>query len=51
VPLIIQQENILRRIILALTLSTLPFCAALAADELPGTYKLVSSTRTIIETG
>jgi hypothetical protein len=41
----------LRGIILAFALSTLPFCAVLAADELPGTYKLVSSTRTIIETG
>jgi hypothetical protein len=41
----------LRGIILAFALSTLPFRAALADDELPGTYKLVSSTRTIVETG
>ena len=41
----------MRGIILAFALSTLPFRAALADDELPGTYKLVSSTRTIVETG
>ena len=41
----------MRKFMLALALSTLPFCAALADDDLPGTYKLISSTRTIVETG
>jgi hypothetical protein len=39
------------KIMLAFLLSALPFCAALAEEELPGTYKLISSTRTILETG
>ena len=41
----------MRKITLALAVSMLPFCAALADEELPGTYKLISSTRTIVETG
>ena len=41
----------MRKILLAFALSTLPFCAALADEDLPGTYKLISSTRTIVETG
>ena len=41
----------MRKIMLAFALSMLPFCAALADEELPGTYKLISSTRTILETG
>src|ERR1700676_1905829 len=41
----------MRTILLAFALSMLPFCAALADEELPGTYKLISSTRTILETG
>ena len=41
----------MRKIMLAFALSMLPFCAALADDELPGTYKLISSTRTILATG
>ena len=39
------------KIMLVFALSMLPFCAALADEELPGTYKLISSTRTIQETG
>ena len=41
----------MRKIMLALAISALPFCAAAGDDDLPGTYKLVSSTRTILETG
>ena len=41
----------MRTIILAFALSTLPVCAALAEDDLPGTYKLISGTRIIVETG
>jgi hypothetical protein len=41
----------MRKIMLAFALSMLPFCAAIADEELPGTYKLISSTRTILETG
>src|SRR5258708_6220377 len=41
----------MRNMILALVASMVPFCAALADEELPGTYKLISSTRTIVETG
>jgi len=41
----------MRKMMLALAVSTLPFCTALADDDLPGTYKLISSTRTIVETG
>jgi hypothetical protein len=41
----------MRKIMLAFALSMLPFCAALADEELSGTYKLISSTRTILETG
>ena len=41
----------MRKIMLAFALSILPFCAASADEELPGTYKLISSTRTILETG
>ena len=41
----------MRKIMLAFALSMLPFCAAHADEELPGTYKLISSTRTIQETG
>ena len=39
------------KIMLVFALSMLPFCAALADEELPGTYKLISSTRTILATG
>jgi hypothetical protein len=41
----------MRKIMLAIALSMLPFCAAVADEELPGTYKLISSTRTILATG
>lgn len=41
----------MRKIMLAFAASTLPLHAALADDELPGTYKLISGTRTIVETG
>jgi hypothetical protein len=41
----------MRKIMLAFALSMLPFNAALADEELSGTYKLISSTRTILETG
>ena len=41
----------MRKIMLAFALSIFPFCTALADEELPGTYKLISSTRTILATG
>ena len=41
----------MRKMMFALAVSTLPFRAALADDDLPGTYKLISSTRTIVDTG
>jgi lipocalin-like protein len=41
----------MRKIMLAFAVSALPLCAALADEELPGTYKLISGTRTIVETG
>ena len=41
----------MRWFIVSLVAVVLPFCPAFAADDLPGTYKLVSSTRTIVETG
>src|SRR5216683_1728857 len=40
----------MRKIMLAFALSMLPSCAAVADEQLPGTYKLISSTRTILET-
>jgi hypothetical protein len=40
----------MRNMILSFVVSMLPFCAALADEGLPGTYKLISSTRTIVET-
>ena len=41
----------MRKIMLAFAVSALPLCAALADEELPGTYKLISGTRTLVETG
>ena len=41
----------MRTIMLAVALSTFAFGAAFADESLPGTYKLISSTRTIVETG
>jgi len=41
----------MRMLMLAVALAVLPFSAVAANDELPGTYKLISSTRTIVETG
>jgi hypothetical protein len=40
----------MRKIMLSIAASLLPFCPAMA-DELPGTYKLISSTRTLVDTG
>ena len=39
------------KFILVLAVSALPFRAALADEDLAGTYKLISGTRTIVETG
>jgi hypothetical protein len=41
----------MRKNILAFAVLTVAHCAAFADEELPGTYRLISSTRTIIETG
>src|SRR4051794_39661977 len=41
----------MRKIAFALALAILPSCFALADEDLTGTYKLISSTRTIVETG
>jgi hypothetical protein len=41
----------MRKIMFAIAASTLPSCVALGDEELPGTYKLISSMRTIVETG
>jgi hypothetical protein len=41
----------MRRIFLILILGTLSLGVALADDDFPGTYKLVSGTRKIVETG
>jgi hypothetical protein len=51
VALIAWPEDIMRKIVLAFAASTFPLYAALADEELSGTYKLISSTRTILETG
>jgi len=40
-----------RTIIWAFAFSAFAFGAAFADESLPGTYKLISSTRTIVETG
>ena len=39
----------MRKILFAFAISALTFSTALADDELPGTYKLISCTRTIVE--
>jgi hypothetical protein len=41
----------MRNILLALTFTAFSACAACADDDLVGTYKLVSGTRTIVESG
>src|SRR5215216_3608456 len=41
----------MRKLMLAATIATLPFSAVAADEELAGTYRLVSSTRKILETG
>jgi hypothetical protein len=35
----------MRKIMLALAVSTLPFCAALADEDLAGTYKLIRNNQ------
>jgi Lipocalin-like domain len=41
----------MRKAMLAAAVATLPFSAVAADDELVGTYKLISSTRKILDTG
>jgi hypothetical protein len=41
----------MRKLILATFIATLPFAATAADEELAGTYKLISYTRTRLETG
>lgn len=41
----------MRKIILALAVSALPFGAARGDEDIAGTYKLISGTRIILETG
>jgi len=41
----------MRKLLLATTIATLPFSALTADDELAGTYRLISSTRKILDTG
>ena len=41
----------MRKLILAATIAALPFFTLAADDELAGMYRLVSSTRTILDTG
>lgn len=41
----------MRMLVLGLVVSTLSLCPAFANEDLSGTYKLISSTRTIVETG
>jgi hypothetical protein len=48
---IAKQEDIVRTIMWAFALSAFAFGTASADENLPGTYKLLSSTRTIVETG
>jgi len=44
-------EDTMRKLILAAAIATLPLAAVAAGDQLSGTYRLVSSTRTILDTG
>jgi hypothetical protein len=41
----------MRKFILAAAIATLPFASVAANEELVGTYKLISSTRTLLDTG
>ena len=41
----------MRKLLLAVTIVALPFSSVAAEDELAGTYKLISSTRKILDTG
>jgi len=41
----------MRKLVLAATIAALPSSIIAAEDELAGTYRLISSTRTILETG
>ena len=41
----------MRKLMLAATIAALPFSALAADDELVGTYKLISSTRKVLDTG
>src|ERR1700761_3275061 len=44
-------EDTMRKLMLAVVMTALPFSAIAADDELAGTYKLISSTRKIVDTG
>jgi len=44
-------EGTLRKLILAVVMTAFPFSAIAADEDLAGTYKLISSTRKIVETG
>jgi len=41
----------MRKLMLAVAIAALPFTSIAAEDELVGTYKLISSTRKILDTG
>ena len=41
----------MRPLILAVAVAVLPFCAVAANEELVGTYKLISSTRKVLDSG
>jgi hypothetical protein len=41
----------MRKLMLAVAIVVLPFSSVAAEDELAGTYKLISSTRKILDTG
>ena len=41
----------MKKVMLAAVIAALPFTVVAADDELVGTYKLISSTRKILDTG
>jgi hypothetical protein len=45
------QEEQMRKLMLTATIAALPLSALAADDELVGTYKLISSTRKVLDTG
>lgn len=41
----------MRKLMLAAAIAALPFCTVAADEELAGTYRLISSTRKVLDTG